>query len=115
MMLFLEPPPQYDHPYRGQVIEQRVSFLQMIRLCHGLTRGCSWVKDGVCYIALPQDEKDERLIAFMRQHEIGHCNGWPSNHAGGRRVEYDEDKRTTTQKQGPAQKQKPGHLDVTLF
>jgi hypothetical protein len=78
MMLFLEPPPQYDHPYNGRVIEQRVSFLQMIQLCHGLTRGCSWVKDGVCYIALPQDEKDDRLIAFMRQHEIGHCNGWPS-------------------------------------
>ena len=57
MMLFLEPPPQYDHPYRGQVIEQRVSFLQMIRLCHGLTRGCSWVKDGVCYIALRRTKR----------------------------------------------------------
>jgi hypothetical protein len=109
MMLFLEPPPQYDHPYKGQVIEQRLSFWQIIKLCHGPTSACSWVTDGVCYIALPQDEKDNRLIALMRQHEIGHCNGWPSNHQGGRRVEYDEDKGAT------AQKQKPGHLDVKLF
>jgi hypothetical protein len=121
MMLFLEPPPQYDHPYHGQVIEQRLSFLQLIKLCHGLTTGCSWVSNGVCYIALSQDEKDERLIALMRQHELGHCNGWPSYHPNGRRVEYDEDKRATTQKQDPAgkqdptQKQKPGHLNVTLF
>jgi hypothetical protein len=109
MMLFLEPPPQYDHPYHGQVVEQRLSFLQLVKLCHGLTTGCSWVSNGVCYIALSQDEKDDRLIALMRQHEIGHCNGWPGNHQGGRRVEYDEDKRATTQKQ------KPGHLNVTLF
>jgi hypothetical protein len=109
MMLFLEPPPQYDHPYPGQVIEQRLSLLQIIKLCHGPTSGCSWVNNGVCYIALPQDEKDDRLIALMRQHEIGHCNGWPSNHQGGRGVEYDDEHRTTTQKQ------KPGHLNVTLF
>ena len=63
----------------------------------------------MCHIALPQDEKDNRLIALMRQHEIGHCNGWPSYHPGGRRVEYDEDNRAKTQKP------KPGHLDVTLF
>lgn len=109
MMLFLEPPPQYDHPYHGQVIEQRLSFLQLIKLCHGLTTGCSWVNNGVCYIALSQDEKDERLIALMRQHELGHCNGWPGYHPNGRRVEYDEDKRATTQKP------KPGHLNVTMF
>ena len=109
MMLLLEPPPQYDHPYQGRVIEQRLSFLQIIQLCHGPTRACSLVSNGVCHIALPQDENDNRLIALMRQHEIGHCNGWPSYHPDGRRVEYDEDNRATTQKQ------KPGHLDVTLF
>ena len=33
-----------------------------------------------------------KLIALMRQHEIGHCNGWPSYHPAGRRVEYDDEK-----------------------
>jgi hypothetical protein len=121
MMLFLEPPPQYDHPYHGQVIEQRLSFWQIIKLCHGPTSACSWVANGICYIALPQDEKDDRLIALMRQHEIGHCNGWPSYHPAGRRVEYDDEKGATTQRKDPTQKpnttqkQKPGHLNVTLF
>ena len=108
-MLFLEPPPQYDHPYRGQVLEQRLSSLRIIQLCHGPTRACSWVSNGVCHIALPQDEKDGRLIALMRRHEIGHCNGWPSTHKDGRRVEYDDDKHRLTPKQTP------GHLNVTLF
>jgi hypothetical protein len=113
MMLLLEPPPQYDHPYHGQVIEQRLSFLQIIQLCHGPTAACSWVSNGVCHIALSQAEEDDRLIALMRQHEIGHCNGWPSNHPGGRRVEYDDEHPAATSKKSTTQK--PGHLDVTLF
>jgi hypothetical protein len=109
MILFLEPPPQYDHPYHGQVIERRLSALQIMQLCHGPTTGCASVTNGICHIALPQDEKDSRLVALMRRHEIGHCNGWPSDHAGGRRVEYDEDRHAL------APKPKPGHLNVTLF
>jgi len=27
MIVLIEPPPQYDHPYRGPVIEQRLSVL----------------------------------------------------------------------------------------
>jgi hypothetical protein len=121
MIVFLEPPAQYDHPYPGQLVEQRLSRLQIMMTCHGPAESCSWVKNGVCYIALPRDETDTRLIAYIRQHEIGHCNGWPSYHPAGRRVEYDDEKGATTQQQGPtqkpntAQKQKPGHLNVTLF
>jgi hypothetical protein len=106
MMLLLEPPAQYDHPYRGQVIEQRLSLLQIIQLCHGPATSCAWVSKGVCYIALPQDEKDARLIALIRQHEIGHCNGWPGYHPGGRRVEYDSDHRSKGIK--------IGHVTVTF-
>jgi hypothetical protein len=113
MMLLFEPPPQFDHAYHGQVIEQRLSILQIIQLCHGPTTACSWVSNGVCHIALPQAENDERLIALMRRHEIGHCNGWPSNHAGGRRVEYDDEHPTAASK--PNATPKPGHLNVTLF
>ncbi len=61
MMVLIEPPAQYDHPYPGQVVEQRLSLLQMIQLCHGPAASCAWVSKGVCYIALPQNEKDGRL------------------------------------------------------
>jgi hypothetical protein len=71
MMGLIEPPAQYDHPYPGQVVAQRLSLLQIIQLCHGPASSCAWVSKGVCYIALPQNEKDSRLIALMRQHEIG--------------------------------------------
>jgi hypothetical protein len=54
MIVFLEPPAQYDHPYPGQVVEQRLSRLQIIVTCHGPAESCSWVDKGVCYIALPQ-------------------------------------------------------------
>ncbi len=86
MITFLEPPAQYDHPYRGHVVEQRLSRLQIIATCHGPAESCSWVDKGVCHIAFPQDEKDTRLIAYIRQHEIGHCNGWPSHHPNARRM-----------------------------
>ena len=85
MMLFLEPPPQYDHPYHGQVIEQRLSFLanhQTLSRPH--QRLLVGHERGLLHRAAAGRE-DERLIALMRQHEIGHCNGWPSYHrpAGG--------------------------------
>jgi hypothetical protein len=106
MMLLLEPPAQYDHPYRGAVIEQRLSQWQIMQLCHGPATSCAWLSQGVCHIALPLDEKDARLIALIRQHEIGHCNGWPSHHPGGRRVEYDPDPRNPGIK--------IGHVTVTF-
>jgi hypothetical protein len=67
MIVFLEPPAQYDHPYTGRVIEQRLSRLQIMVTCHGPAESCSWVGNGVCYIALPQGESDLRLIAYIRQ------------------------------------------------
>lgn len=107
MTPILEPPAQYDHPYQGQVIEQRLSFLQILQLCHGPATSCAWVSKGACYLALPQDEHDSRLIALIRQHEVGHCNGWPAHHPGGHWVEYDPDHR--------GKPHAVGHLNVTLF
>jgi hypothetical protein len=106
-MLILEPPAQYDHPYHGQVIEQRLSLSQIIQLCHGPAGSCAWVNKGVCHIALPADEKDGRLLALTRRHEIGHCNGWPGYHPNGHWVEYGPGGRRNTYKQG--------HVNVTFF
>jgi hypothetical protein len=82
MIMLLEPPPQYDHAYHGHVIERRLSQLEIFFLCHGPAPACSWVSKGVCHIVFPNHQKDERAIALIRQHEIGHCNGWPGNHPG---------------------------------
>jgi hypothetical protein len=99
MIMLLEPPPQYDHPYRGPVIEQRLSEMQMLLLCHGPTPACSWVtKTGVCHIALPANERDGRAIALMRRHETGHCNGWPGHHPAGHWVEVKSGKTVAAPK-----------------
>jgi hypothetical protein len=87
MIMLLEPPPQYDHAYRGHVIEQRLSQLEMFFLCHGPAPACSWVSKGVCHIVFPNNERDGRAIVLIRQHEIAHCNGWPSSHPGAHWVE----------------------------
>lgn len=100
MIQLLEPPAQYDHPYRGPVMEQRLSRWDIAKLCHGPTPACAWVKDGVCHVVLPSDETDARLLTLMRRHEIGHCNGWPSDHRGGRQVEYEEGRGVRPPKTG---------------
>jgi hypothetical protein len=106
MMLVLEPPAQFDHPFHGTVIEQRLPQWQLLQRCHGPAGGCSWLSKGVCYIALPRNEKDSQLIALIREHEIGHCNGWPAWHPNARRVEYGASKKT---------KFKVGRTTVTLY
>ena len=40
------------------------------------------------------------MIALIRQHEIGHCNGWPSHHPNARRMEYDPDAKGAAPKNG---------------
>jgi hypothetical protein len=108
MMLLLEPPAQYDHPYHGQVIEQRLSQFQLMQLCHGPAPACAWVSKGVCHVALPVDEKNSRVVAIMRRHEVAHCNGWPPHHPGGHWVELDESGKHVTAR-------KTGHLYWGLF
>ncbi len=105
MILLVEPPAPYDHPFHGQVIEQRLSLLDIIQACHGPAGGCAWVSNGVCHIALPRNETDRRLIALIRQHEIAHCNGWSANHPGGHQVEYDPD---------PPKGFKYGHMNLSF-
>src|SRR6202035_5468076 len=68
--------------------------LQIIVTCHGPAESCSWLDRGVCHIVWPQEETDTRLIAYIREHEMGHCNGWPSHHPNARHIEYDPDAKT---------------------
>jgi hypothetical protein len=79
------PPPHYDHRYHGPVIERVVPRTDNLLKCGA--DACSWVVKGVCHIQLPQGEP---AIALLRRHEMGHCNGWGGDHAGGRSVEMNE-------------------------
>ncbi len=79
----LEPPAQYNHPYNGPVVERVMPEAEVRLLC--MSRGadpggvaCSWLSDGACYIALPDDE--QAPVSTYRRHELAHCNGWPANH-----------------------------------
>jgi hypothetical protein len=103
MQLLLAPPAQYDHPYSGQVIEQRLSQAELMRLCRGPAEGCATVINGVCYIALPASEKDANVLAAMRRHELAHCNGWPGNHPGGHWVDLDPPQGVTVYRSGRTQ------------
>jgi hypothetical protein len=115
MIVFLEPPAQYDHPYPGQVVEQRLSRLQIIVTCHGPAESCSWLDRGVCHIVLPQEEKDTRLIAYIREHEMGHCNGWPAHHPNARHIEYDPDAKDVPKSAAPkGSVPNNGHLKLEL-
>jgi hypothetical protein len=82
MIAVLEPPPQYNHPYKGPVAEIVMSLAQARALCrkHGaIADACSWIKDGKCYIVMPRDGPVKALAPY-RRHEVAHCNGWPAHH-----------------------------------
>ena len=85
-MMWIEPPPQYDHAPPMAVIEHVMSAAEVDRLCiglmHGTGNGQPWsgcgriAADGKCYIlhiGTPQ----------VRRHERAHCAGWPAGHPGG--------------------------------
>jgi hypothetical protein len=82
LFFVLEPPPQYNHPYKGPVIEYvlpRAEARAMCRKRSAWADACSWTKDGKCYIVLPRGGPVKSLAPY-RRHEIAHCNGWPANH-----------------------------------
>lgn len=75
-------PTQFDHPYTGHVIEMVMKTEQVDRFCQKSAPvwplqyyGCSWIKEGVCYMVLSATNTD-----YIRRHEQAHCNGWPHDH-----------------------------------
>lgn len=63
-------PPQFNHPYSGQIIEQRLDHATLRILC-GSDIACSVHKDGKCYIWMVVWATPD-----VRAHEVAHCNGW---------------------------------------
>ncbi len=82
MIFVMEPPPHYNHPYRGPVVETVLSLAQARAMCRRrgvASDACSWVRKGTCYIVLPKGGPVKSLAPY-RRHEIAHCNGWPESH-----------------------------------
>jgi len=90
----LLPPEEFDHPFDGTVSVWIVT-QDHIRRHHcprakfsmGVALACSQKIAGTCYIfKVPDDEIKQ--IGFdpdiVMRHEIGHCNGWGSDHKGAR-------------------------------
>ena len=98
MIDVLMPPPQYDYPYKGPLIEHVLPLAQVDAACTamGFVRtpaqkyatiyGCQHTKDGICTIVIPQAngwQINDQDQAMVRRHELAHCKGWPNDHPGG--------------------------------
>jgi hypothetical protein len=84
------PPPQYNKPYPGVLMMQRLSVDDLQKVCSFNAYACSQPNAGraptvACIIFMLSDE-DLKARGVNPEdtywHEIGHCNGWPSDHGG---------------------------------
>lgn len=93
----IQPPPAiYDHAYPGRLIEQHVDnvaeqcrrygvagpknpFQYIAECAIPLINNTNDPVKGVCILVLPIEGpggESYRTVALLRQHGIGHCNGW---------------------------------------
>ena len=86
------PPPEYDRPYRGILLEIRGDKEMMARLCPKtwmvpVTLGCAYVHERDCTIVVANDDILEAAgwrFEIVKRHEVDHCGGWPNHHPGAR-------------------------------
>ncbi len=74
------PPPRFDHPYHGPVIETILTLLEIKKFCRNPDALACLpfppnFKNDKCFIYLPSDV-NKITQNLLRKHEIGHCNGW---------------------------------------
>jgi hypothetical protein len=90
------PPVEYDHPYTGDLTVSIVSQEEIARQCPNAKArlGCNRRWPDECLVWIAPDDVIEALgltREVVLRHEIGHCNGWPSDHPGMRaRTSYSE-------------------------
>lgn len=80
------PPIQFDHPYTGTLIVERVPAHETDKRCGSVmgiryfVNACSFASpDGRrCRIIFPAEPNPytPQFIDALWRHEIGHCNGW---------------------------------------
>jgi hypothetical protein len=90
------PPPEFDKPYEGILAIYRMPFADIQKLCRVGIYACSWIDKKtfprgigdrtVCSIVISSDDdlaqrRERQDYNAVLRHEIGHCNGWSSDHS----------------------------------
>jgi tetratricopeptide (TPR) repeat protein len=83
------PPPEYIGKYEGAVIERVLPLVEALRDCRAFACARSYIPDATamfCVIVIPAVDGlvTPHAQEGMRQHELGHCAGWPGDHPGAR-------------------------------
>jgi hypothetical protein len=84
------PPPEFDKPFDGELIIERLSREEIQKVCPPGMLACAWTtpnnKDVPCIVMIPDDDflkkRGGMQYEEILRHEIGHCNGWPADHGG---------------------------------
>ena len=94
------PPAEYDIPYTGVLMVQRLPIDQVHKVCAPEHLACAMVVStgpngkgwqiningnrAACFIIMPTDDHIRRHTAQdpheVLRHETAHCNGWPTDH-----------------------------------
>ncbi len=82
-----DPPARYAGPYAGQLVERVLPQWRVPAACVALgqgysatMRGCALRSGNTCTVVRMADRYGRATPDAVRRHELGHCNGWPSNH-----------------------------------
>ena len=85
-----QPPPQYAGTYRGKLTVITLPRAQTTARCYAMGARASFLActtrslrgPDQCIMVLPAvgDGITPAIQAAVRRHELGHCNGWPSDH-----------------------------------
>jgi hypothetical protein len=67
------PPPRYDHPYHGRLVEHVLPPSEVYAHCGAVSCAFPASRGRPCVIYLPRRHP---AFAYLRRHEIGNCNGW---------------------------------------
>lgn len=84
--MILSPPSEFDYPYLGQYLEQRLSWEELNKICGYNTLACmkdTFIKNNICVIFMPLIGKggvSQRTYELLKSHENAHCNGWRHVH-----------------------------------
>lgn len=102
--LYLLPPVEYDKPWPGELkVYEFPSYETVNEVCDlpSPALGCAKRVNDLCIVVVPSNDylkgrtfkvfipaknnaKHRLTTAMLIRHEIGHCHGWPGNHAQAR-------------------------------
>jgi len=87
------PPPEYDRPYDGDLTIRVVPTFEALRVACNVYNpamlACARHNAKSCIVYLVEDELMRERgwnTGLLLRHEIGHCNGWPSDHPDERKL-----------------------------